>query len=285
MRVRKRSAIGRGTVERLERRELLAAALVLVPKPVDAVVVDQSGNTASATSTADASGGFVFTGALAPFSDTSPTHAGGFTNTNRPTFLGTAPPFALVQLVARPINIDAVLPLGQTVVGSAGQWTLSTGPLADGIYSVTAVVTPPGGFPGPPVPIANNGQLVIDTSSPRVVAVTPIGATSQVYITLHAGQSGLNILRLLSPLNYLFYGPKAAPMHPTSVALAPSGVQPDGTQSVVLTAAVSPRSFRRFRDLAITGAGITDMAGTPLPGDVQVSLVGRPARAPRLARH
>jgi hypothetical protein len=192
--------------------------------PVNVTVLDQYGNSLSVTGTANVTQTPVFTAALAPFSDTSPTHAGGFTNTNRPTFSGTAPPYALAQLIARPINIDAIIPVGQTAASGAGQWTLSTGPLADGIYCVTGVVTPAVGYSGPPLPIANNGQLVVDTTSPRVVAVTPIGGTSQVLATLHAGQSELNILRLLSPLNYLFYGPRASSVHPSSVALVPSGV-------------------------------------------------------------
>ena len=54
----------------------------------------------------------------------------GYTNTNQPIFVGTAAPFATVELFGRPKRIDTQIPLGEAVVNSSGQWNLTSGPLA-----------------------------------------------------------------------------------------------------------------------------------------------------------
>ena len=69
-----------------------------------------------------------FTGGLTVSIANGPFSSSGYTNTNRPTFSGTATPFATVQLYARYLNIDSQLPLGEAVAGANGQWTLTTGP-------------------------------------------------------------------------------------------------------------------------------------------------------------
>ncbi len=252
--------------------------------PVTVTIVDPSGQSATATSTAllvNTGPSFAFTGALAPFSDTSPTHAGGFTNTNRPTFAGTAPPFAIVQLTARPLGIDASLPLGQAVASAAGNWTLATGPLANGIYIVTAIVTPPGGYPGPSTPLANNGQVVVDTSAPRVASITTLDGMTQVIVTLRTSVSALNLATLFNPANYLFTGPRGLKIHPAAVT--PGFVA--GLPAVVLTTTLNPKTRRKLSALTINGAAIKDMAGTSLQGALHASLaataVKTKARAPR----
>ena len=90
---------------------------------------------------------FNFSGGLANAITNGPHSALGYTNTNRPTFSGTAAPFSIVQLYARHFNADAQLPLGEAVTNGSGQWTLTSGPLAVGTYIVTATVTLPGGYP------------------------------------------------------------------------------------------------------------------------------------------
>jgi hypothetical protein len=118
-----------------------------------------------------------------------PNAANGYTNTNRPTFSGTAPPFSTVELFAKPSSLDVSEPLGYAIASEAGQWTLATGPLADGISTVTAVVTPPGGYPGPMQPLANNGRVVIDTVAPKVVGISDSGA-GQVTVYFRDDLSG-----------------------------------------------------------------------------------------------
>ncbi len=240
--------------------------------PIGVTIYNASGQSGSTSTTATVLNsspvGAVadFTGALAATGD-GPNAAGGFSNTNRPTFSGSAPPYSVVQLFAQRIDIDATLPLGQAVASGTGQWTLATGPLADGIYDVTAVVTPAGGYPGPSVPLtANNGQVVIDSTGPRVVAVTPFDSAGEVLVTLQAGYSGMNELSLLDPANYTFVGPRGLRIHPVAVAPLPAGIPTSGTESVVLLPSANPRLRRQITSLSIAGAGITDMAGNPLQG-------------------
>ena len=107
------------------------------------------------------------------------------TNTNRPTFSGTAPPYAIVSLTANAVGIDAPLALGQTVANSDGQWTLGVGPLADGVYEVTPTVTPPGSAPrSRPTRLANTlDQFTIDTTTPKLTALKTFAGKSQIVLT------------------------------------------------------------------------------------------------------
>jgi hypothetical protein len=137
--------------------------------PISILVQDNKGNSTTITASAvvitnvvTAAPAFGFTGSLYPVGN-GPYAALGYTNTNRPTFYGNALPFSIVQLYAKPANVDTLLPLGQTIANAGGQWTLSTGPLAAGIYSITATVTPPGSYPSPMTPLtANAGKVFID---------------------------------------------------------------------------------------------------------------------------
>jgi hypothetical protein len=109
---------------------------------------------------------FAFTGELAPNAGNGNYVASGYTNTNRPTFSGTAVPFAIVQLYGMYWGVDAVQPLGEAVTNANGQWTLPVGPLATGTYTITATVTPPGGYPLA-ASLTNNGIFYIDMTPPR----------------------------------------------------------------------------------------------------------------------
>ena len=108
---------------------------------------------------------YAFTIALAPVPSNGPNAANGLTITNRPTLTGTAPPFALVQLTANRIDVDATLDLGEAVANGSGQWTLGTNPLADGIYDIVATVTPPGSLPPQQDDQPARARLALSTSS------------------------------------------------------------------------------------------------------------------------
>lgn len=114
------------------------------------------------------SANFGFTGALDPNTDNGPYASTGYTNTNRPTFSGTAVPFSTVELYGKYWGADAVEPLGETVANAAGQWILPTGPLTPGTYTITATVTPPGSYPSSANTFANNGLVYIDMAPPKV---------------------------------------------------------------------------------------------------------------------
>jgi hypothetical protein len=132
--------------------------------PILISVQDNLGDSINITSTAlvNTNQVYGFTGGLANSIVNGPLAANGYTNTNRPTFSGTAAPFAIVQLYARYLNVDAELPLGEAVASANGQWTLTTGPLARGVSVVTAVVTIPAGYPSTAMTLSNqNGTNLV----------------------------------------------------------------------------------------------------------------------------
>jgi hypothetical protein len=129
--------------------------------PVVVTITDVSGQTATANSTAltvNSGPAFNFSGELAPVVN-GPNSGAGHSNTNRPIFSGTAPPFSTIQVFAHLYGVDATELLGQTVAGPTGSWSLLTGPLARGEYTVTAIYTPPGASPSPQT-LLQKGQPV-----------------------------------------------------------------------------------------------------------------------------
>ncbi len=170
---------------------------------VTVTITVPSGQTATANSTALVVTGLIsstvttvlpgvsFTGSLAPNGDNGKYASMGYTNTNRPTFSGTAVPFSTVQLYGKFWGADAVQPLGETITNSIGQWTLTVGPLAPGTYTITATVTPAGGYPVA-VNLAGNGLVYIDMH-PRTVKlrkrkVTDAPAVHRVTVKHKVGQ-------------------------------------------------------------------------------------------------
>jgi len=128
--------------------------------PISISVQDNLGDSTNITSTAlvNTNQVYGFTGGLANSIVNGPLAASGYTNTNRPTFSGTSAPFAIVQLYARYLNVDAELPLGEAVASANGQWTLTTGPLTRGVSVVTAVVTIPAGYPSTTMTLSNQND-------------------------------------------------------------------------------------------------------------------------------
>ena len=136
--------------------------------PVTVTIMDPSGQVASVVSTAVVGpatpNNVAFTGGLALVGN-GPNAAVGYTNTNRPTFSGTANPYSIVQVLARLYGVDATESLGQAIAGPNGVWSLVTGPLAKGIYSVTAILTTPGGPP--------SGQILLQNGNPVFIMEKP----------------------------------------------------------------------------------------------------------------
>ena len=246
--------------------------------PVIIQVQDQTGHSTTINSTAVVNSNQVyrFTGGLAPIPGNGPSAASGYTNTNRPTFSGTAPPFATIELYARPNAYDVNNPLGIAIASASGQWTLATGPLADGIYSVTAVVTPASGYPVPMQPLANNGRVVIDTVAPTIVGFAN-SAAGQVTVYFRDDLSGMNFTSLSNASNYAFAGPRRSGFPPTSATVVAAGNLPTDVVGVVLAIPGNRRTWAMVQGLRITGTnpvggagganlGITDNAGNPLQG-------------------
>jgi hypothetical protein len=137
--------------------------------PITIQVQDNIGNIATIDSTANVvsnivttAPGFGFSGGLNLTGGNGPYAPNGYTNTNQPIFSGTALPFSIIQLYARPFGIDTQEPLGEAVASSSGQWTLTAGPLVAGTYNISAIITPSGGSPSVLTSLANSGLVHID---------------------------------------------------------------------------------------------------------------------------
>ena len=158
-------------------------------------VNDQGGNSTTIKSTAlvNTNQVYGFTGGLANLIVNGPLAASGYTNTNRPTFSGTSAPFAIVQLYARYLNVDAELPLGEAVASANGQWTLTTGPLARGVSVVTAVVTIPAGYPSTTMTLSNqNGtNLVYIDLAPAPVKRPPHRRVEAPHPKIHTSKPAM----------------------------------------------------------------------------------------------
>jgi hypothetical protein len=235
---------------------------------------------------------YIFTGGLAPGPGNGPNAALGYTGSNRPTFSGTANPFAVVELFARRSDVDAVLPLGRAVASGSGAWTMATGPLSNGSFLVTAVVTPPGGYPSPMLPLANSGRVVIDTLDPKFVSVRPLKGGAKVDVYLSDLLSGIDMKNLNNKLNYTFVGPGLPSLHPSDMEVISSGNLPTGTIGVRLTISAKPREGGLIRAIRISGTnlvpdpqgglvnmGIIDNSGNALQGGSRVSLTSTEGRA------
>ena len=164
--------------------------------PIDISLASPAGETLSTTSTAtvlNAGTNVNFTGGLANLIVNGPLAANGYTNTNRPTFSGTSAPFAIVQLYARYVNVDAELPLGEAVASANGQWTLTTGPLTRGVSVVTAVVTIPAGYPSTAMTLSNqNGtNLVYIDLAPAPVKRPPHRRVEAPHPKIHTSKPAM----------------------------------------------------------------------------------------------
>ena len=204
-----------------------------------------------------------FSGMLDPSSDTGVSNTDGITSINQPTFQGTATPFAVVQLLARPQGQSDLVALGQTVADPSGQWTLTVGPMLDGVYSIFANIAPPQGFPVQVVPISANNQIVIDTVGPRVVSVVPDLRNHQILVSFQDNLSGLDLSTLTNPANYVLIGPHPRRAAPITVSLVPSAAVLTTDPQMVVINTNSPFPVRGLR---IVPGGIRDIAGNPLNG-------------------
>lgn len=264
---------------------------------VAVTVSDQSGNsftvmdTATVTTTNLSSNAVFLTGGLADVSANGPNATEGYTDTDEPTFSGTTVPYALVALYARLSGVDTTEPLGQAVATASGTWTFTSGPLADGIYTITATVTPPAGAPSGQIPLTDNGRVVIDTVSPVVVGESVVGP-GRVVVSFRDDLSGMDTATLLNASNYTFAGPGVTAIHPTNVSLLPAGNLPTDAQSVLLTIKAKRRLLRQIRALRISGTnpisvapnvtlneGVIDNAGNALLGNFHIPVNPASGRA------
>jgi hypothetical protein len=221
------------------------------------------------------------TGGLASYSDGGASDADGVTNVSRPTFIGQATAWANVQLLAVGASSwpSETRTLGQTIAGSDGSWTIQSAFLPDGVYTVTAVVTPLKGSPAQPVVVVP--ALTIDTIAPRVsgLAFNPRNGTITTVIS-NVG-AGLDEASATEAANYTVVPPSTIiGRHPAAgggpiSSPSISGFYSDASAYTVQLdfgsggARKWPRGRYRFQ---VRSGGVVDRAGNALDGEFTGSL-------------
>ena len=254
----------------------------LVPDPGRAVTVrvarlaDGQAVSASTTLIVALAPPIEFTGRLDPLTDLGVSNTDGITRTNQPAFLGTAAPNAIVRLFARRADQAEPFSLGEVIASPAGLWSLTTDPLADGVYAITAVVIPPGGFPQTRTLLTSNSEIRIDTVAPRVAGLASLPSSRQVRVVFVDNLSGFDDATLTDRAAYTLIG-RGRNRTPIAVqpGLRPPDLLPTDPRGVVLTtgAGLRPRAIR------ISSRRITDVAGNALAPGVHRALFQSLARS------
>jgi VCBS repeat-containing protein len=182
-------------------------------------------------------------------------------NQNVVTFSGTAPSGFIVQFTGS----GGSLPgggelLGQTVVGAGNAFSLTTLPLADGRYTITARVLNSQGVLIGTFPV---GSLLIDTTPPRIAGATLARKHGLLTLTFLENGSGMNPADVLNASNYNFVRMKYIGRfagHVTGVAMTgPNQVTLQLNRGRYVT-------HGRYR-LVVSSHGIADIAGNALDGE------------------
>lgn len=247
---------------------------------------------------------------LAPGYETGTAPFGELTNFRQPTFAGTAPKYGVVQLAAQRVGDGGPRPLGQVVADPTGHWSLSVGPLLDGLYDVratvtapgTAAATDPGSFPMTTFGLTRGGVgpllLGVETGGPRVSDLAFDPAAGQIAVTFQDAGFGLNTALLANPANYtLVRAGDPRGLHPVALAPSPaiSGFY-SGAVTETLTVVGGPLRPGRYT-FQVASPGVVSLAGNPLDGEftgffpsgdghpggnfIATLTVPRPARVPR----
>ena len=208
-------------------------------------------------------------GALDPASDTGASNLDGITSSTQPHFQGSATPNATVQLFATRHDVGGPFPIGQVAADPQGHWSLTSIPLAEGTYTITASVSTSDGRVLPAVAIgAGNagGPLVVDTTGPRVVGLTLNVPSAQIQVNFGDNLSGLD-LRGASASNVASLQ-RIVRSRANPVAIWPLSVS-DGGKSVLLGLS-RPLGNGRYT-FRIPAAGVRDLAGNALDGELGAS--------------
>jgi hypothetical protein len=231
--------------------------------PVGVTIRDAAGGgtVASAAGTATVAVRIVpLTGRLAAPSDSGSSDSDGVTRVTQPSFLGTAAPGSTVTLLARRSDQAAAVPIGTATVDASGTWGVTVGPLADGIYAVSATSANGAGLPNSPS--TELSPLVIDTAGPVIAGITLDARRGRVLINFRDDVSRLDPQGLRTGSNFTLAGTNRrgqvlAGQRATAV-----------TALDAQTVAVSFNNGRRLRSgtyvLTVAAQGLVDLAGNAL---------------------
>ena len=203
--------------------------------------------------------------------------AGGASNANQPTFRGTSELSDIVTLTATRAGLGIPILIGTTRAGADGTWSITTVPLLDGSYKITASAADSAGHPSTfPVTFPT---LVIDTVAPRITGVSLNPKLGKVFITFQDDRSGLIDAELSNLGNYALSLPGKGLVPITGITVSPgSGSDPRlVTLDVALGSAGKRHGARAARyTLSIAGHNFTDVAGNTLSEQFFLSATGAP---------
>ncbi len=232
------------------------------------VHVSVTGSTGSPTSAVDATA--TIDNLLTPISGGAMAGPGGaisstgLTNSSQPIFVGTAEPFANVQVFATsPGGSAALVASGKT--DSSGNYALTSVPMGDGQYVIAASATDGRGHQSSGLtmlyPTASRGLLTVDTQGPKVTSAKFDPSTGKVTISLADGLSGL-AAGTLNAANFTLASPTGRAYAVTGLTVTP--VSPNTQQTVRLSFATGKRPPRGRYVLTINAGGVSDLAGNVL---------------------
>jgi hypothetical protein len=201
---------------------------------------------------------------LNPASDTGISQTDRITRDTTPNFYGTTGPGLTVVLYAQSVsNFAAPVTVGQTTSDAAGNYSVTSSPLADGEYVFSVAAFRTGGLS---TGTFSAGNLLIDTVSPVITDVVMVPKTGQIYVTFQDNSSGLNLAALTDRAFYSFTRPTSpAPRNYliSDARIVPPVSQPTGPVTIVLTVANGHRILHGRYLFAVLSGGTTDVAGNP----------------------
>jgi hypothetical protein len=214
------------------------------------------------------------TAQLDPATDTGLSHVDGITKDAQPRFFGTGEAYATIKLFAAPFGTSSYTLVGQTSSDNSGAWSIISGRLADGKYSIVVqeidgsgtVLATQGVMPN-----VNQGPLVIDTAGPKVTSVFLDRLHGQVDITYADNLSGLDYAEIANSANYTFtkLGARSTAYQVTSIFARSTAADPESEAILTINNGKPLRGgIYTLTILSGDGAtGVRDVAGNALDGE------------------
>jgi len=185
---------------------------------------------------------------------------GTVSSNNQPVFSGTAEAGDTVTLTAFRAGLNAPVVIGQAAVAADGTWNVTSSPLLDGAYSITAVATDFLGRPSSDTQLF--ASFTVDTVAPRITNVILNPKLGKVFITFQDDRSGLVESILADRANYaLLRAGAAVPIRGITVSPG-AGSEP---RVVTLDVALGKAKGKAQKfTLAIAGSNFKDLGGNVL---------------------
>jgi hypothetical protein len=214
------------------------------------------------------------TAQLDPATDTGLSNVDGITKDAQPRFFGTAEALSSILLYAAPFGTPSYSLIGQASADSGGAWSITSGRLADGKYSLLVQEVDPSGHviaTQAVMPNANQGPLVIDTAGPKVTSVFLDRLHGQVDITYADNLSGLDYAQIANSANYFFARVGAPPtaFQVTSIFARSTAADPE-SEAILTINGGRPLRGGVYALAILSGdaaTGVRDVAGNALDGE------------------